>query len=360
MFIKSVFALTLLLSVSAMAYVRIGNGGEGVLENGQIYVRDLYEQKSHLNPWFGNTSLMSLREAWSRTNLETYFSEERSLVLRKLTDIESVSPGLGFATLEALDKYAYLFVDELELLENDSPSVPDSKRVQIAIRRYKTVYISNAAWTKMSPESKAALLIHEGIYGLGRVTCNQKICEQKSREVRPVVGQLFFSVPGIDLKKSFHDVLEIRSLENLCALPLAWFQFSVVSENDRTHVYQRFQSQYRVFSEDLNKDVQKVCQIADQYKDNKVVVMYDSQIFLQSLGVNIYTMDIKGDLQTQQGFFTRKLQNHGRKFISFANVNHCETRMLHLIHQSLMTQKKIAGIDPSTVCAGALSKRSKK
>ncbi|WII70683.1 hypothetical protein QJS83_09450 [Bdellovibrio sp. 22V] len=360
MFIKSVFVLMLLWSVSATAYVRIGNGGEGVLENGQIYVRDLYEQKSHLNPWFGTKSSISLREAWNKTNLEKYFSEERSLVLRKLTDIENVYPGLGFATLEALDKYVYLFVDKLELLENDSPSVPDSQRVQIAIRRYKTVYISNAAWKKMSPESKAALLIHEGVYGLARVTCNQNICEQKSREVRPVVGQLFFSVPEIDLKKSFHDVLEIKSLENLCALPLAWFQFSVVSENDRTHVYQSFQSQYHAFLEDLKKDVQKVCQIADQYKDNKVVVMYDSQIFLQSLDVNIYTMDIQGDLQTQQGFFTRRLQNHGRKFISFASVDHCETRVLHLIHQSLMTQKKMAGIDPSVVCASALSHRSKK
>lgn len=354
MFIKSVFTLTLLMSLSSMAYVRIGNGGEGVLENGQIYVRDLYEQKSHLNPWFGTSGSTSLREAWNRTTLEKYFSEERSLVIRKLTDIENVYPGLGFATLEALDKYSYLFVDELELLENDSPSVPESKRVQIAIRRYKVVYISNTAWTKMSAEAKAALLIHEGIYGLGRLTCNQNVCEQKSREVRPVVGQLFFPTSGIELQKSIHEVLEVKSLENLCALPVAQFQFSVVSEENRNKVYQSFQSQYQAFSEDLRKDVQKLCKIAEQYKDDKVVAMYDSQIFLQSLGVSIYKMNVQGELQTQQGFFTKKLQNYGRKFVSFTSVNQCETHLLHLILQSLAAQKKIAKIDPSVACVSAL------
>ncbi|WP_374074607.1 hypothetical protein [Bdellovibrio bacteriovorus] len=351
MFIKSVFTLTLLMSLSAMAYVRIGNGGEGVLENGQIYVRDLYEQKSHLNPWFGTNSAASLREAWNRTNLEKYFSEERSLVIRKLTDIENIYPGLGFATLEALDKYSYLFVDQLELLENDSPSVPDSKRVQIAIRRYKTVYMSTAAWTKMSPESKAALLVHEGIYGLGRLTCKQNVCEQKSREVRPVVGQLFFSTVGTELQKIIREVLEVKSLEGLCTFPMAQFKFSVVSEENRNKVYQSFQSQYQSFSVDLKNDVHKLCQVAEQYKNDKVVAMYDSQIFLQALGVNIYTMDIQGDLQTQQGFFTKKSQNYGRKFVSFSSVDHCETSILHLILQSLATQKKMAKIDPSIACA---------
>lgn len=354
MLIKSVFILTLLVSFSSAAYVRIGNGGEGVLENGQIYVRDLYEQNSHLNPWFGGSTSPALLEAWNKTNLSKHFSEARELILRKLTDIEKVYPGLGFVTLSALDKYDYFFVEHLELLENDSPSVPDSVRVQIAMRRYKTVYLSKSAWKIMSVESRAALLIHEGIYGLATIVCNQEACEQKSRAVRPLIGQLFFMTPQMDVNNEIRKVLQVQSMENLCANPIAQFRFAVVSEADRAKVYQSFQSQYFSRSEELRKDIQRICRVGENYTDRQVAVMYDGQIFFQSLNVKIYKMKIKEELETQQGFFTRVSRHYGRKFISFTNSERCELHLNHLVHQSFEIQKRTATIDPSVACLGAL------
>lgn len=350
MFVKIVFILALLAPLSSNAYVRIGNGGEGVLVDDQVYVRDLYEQGSHLHPRFGSQISTSLLGAWNNTTLAKQFSSEKSLVLQKLTDIEMTFPGLGFATMQALEKYNYLFVDMLELLANDSPTVPESQRIQIAVRYYKTIYLSKTAWGKMSLESKAALLIHEGLYGLAKITCDENDCQQKSKQVRPLIGRFFSSASHDELKALIRENLDVQSLENLCTDPAAKFQFSIVSEKNMTKVFESFNSAYLAISEDFWQDVHKICQLALPYKDQKVLVKYEGLFLFQSIGVTIYKMNTQGEWQTQQGFSTKHIDGRQKKFVSFESSENCELHLRHLFTQSLETLKKMPNLDPSLIC----------
>lgn len=358
MFRNYIFTFLLALPSLSFGYVRIGNGGEGVLENGRIYVRDLYEQGSHLNPWFGADTAPHVWAAWYGSRLFTQFSAERDYVVRKITDIERIFPGLGFAAIRALDKYNYIFVEKLDLLNNDSDTVPDSRRVQIAVRRYGDLYLSKEAWAKMDVEARAALLIHEAVYGLGKIHCGPQVCEQISREVRPLIGQLFFSSPRLNLKSEIARVLNVNSLAGVCEKPAARFEYAVISNTDKGRVYDSFVSDYQFVSDQWRGDVRNICERAEKVTDQSLAVVFSGVLFQQTLETKIYKVDVLGSIETQQGFYTKALFTPIKLFVNFQDKESCEMNLSHLVTQALNAKSKRGAdvLETSLICLGALAR----
>lgn len=204
--------LMFLVPAFAQAHIFIGNGGEGVQVGDKLYVRDLFEQGTHLNPVFGNRidSELEKRIRHSRAVVATGVSA--NLWVRKLTDLNQNSALLGNLVLEALEKYTLKFTQTpLPLLPDDFPrsDIPPSSRVQIANRLFRTITIHQPSWQILSPEHQVALLVHETLYGLSKVSCDSKgSCEQASKPIREITG-LAFSAKMEDITSLVSERLEL-------------------------------------------------------------------------------------------------------------------------------------------------------
>lgn len=210
--------MVLLLSQTANAYIRIGNAGEGVraLNSNKVYVRDLYEAGVHENPYVGERILPALESRWDGHSFYNKFASEKKVLLKKLTELEDLAPGLGFAALEGLRLYSINFVPELPLVANDVPTVPEERRVQLAIRHRYSISIAQKYWRDLDTVSRAALLMHEGLFTLVKPTCRASTCVQESIKLRPLVGELFKRRPEPDFFGRAEKVLDIGELQKTC------------------------------------------------------------------------------------------------------------------------------------------------
>lgn len=168
----------------------VGNGGGGILDNGKIHVLDLYEAGTAKAPFIEKTSDEDRDLVFRKWNPEVDF--DHRLLAQKLDELNHRFTNLGNFVADAFDFFEVTFADDpLTLLcDEEAPCRPG--QVQLAIRRFRSIYLDRQLWRQLDAEQKIALLIHEGIYSYARVECDQtKMCRQISREIRPIVGQLF-------------------------------------------------------------------------------------------------------------------------------------------------------------------------
>lgn len=195
---KWIFAGIFCLPCFASAQHLVGNGGEGVLDNGNLYVRDLYERDAHLDPYFGSTILEVVRSELERTSFLNLTENQRILLLRKLSDIEGLYPCLGVLMARAFQAYTWsLETTDLGLLPDEEAirSYSDHLRVPIANRYIQSIRIHRASWMKLSDEQKVVLLIHEMVYGMSvarRIPGNFALYRQSLGITRELVA-FFFS-----------------------------------------------------------------------------------------------------------------------------------------------------------------------
>lgn len=191
--VPALLVLATLFTQFSFAYVKIGNAGEGIsfANDNKVYLRDLAEFNSHLDPQIGTNINTELKKIWTSSSLSRTFKEDELTILKKLSDLESIAPSLGFATLEALRLYSIYFVPHLDLLPSEQKAIPNAQRVQLATRTHLAIAFAKDGWIKMDSASKAALLIHEGLYSLVKLRCFRDGCLQISADIRPFVGELF-------------------------------------------------------------------------------------------------------------------------------------------------------------------------
>lgn len=191
LFIKSSFAI---------GYV-VGNGGDGLLISGKLFVRDLVESGVQFEPYVGSKVVFSkgfkarLR-AMSIDEGSLPFSRE--LLAAKLSDLENLSPYLGHFVLEAILAYRWIAVDsalapigDYEMVLKELPA----NQVQIANRLDTTIRVHNESWNRLNDRNKIALIIHEAIYSLLKPKCEESPyrCFQSARVARNIVGKLFMA-----------------------------------------------------------------------------------------------------------------------------------------------------------------------
>lgn len=196
-----ILLLVVLPGGMAWSQINVGNnGGEGVAKDDRLYVRDLYEESTHLNPYIGPAVDDEFRSLGSTGENLRAMGVDLKLLRRKLTDLNQATPGLGFLVLKALSHYRMAFSREpLPPLSVSFSADVDRGRFkddlrQLAIRRGMEIEFDRRNWNALNPTHRVALVIHEGVFSMLRpIALNLRgdRFAQASPFIRPMVGQLF-------------------------------------------------------------------------------------------------------------------------------------------------------------------------
>lgn len=173
----------------------VGHGGHGIARGNKLFVRDLVTHGVEEHPYFGGkTDPYYLEKLPASAALG--FSYPRELLARKLTDLDAL--GLGQVLLLSLRSYQWLLVDEplTPVTDADDPVElqPGEKLFQIGNRLGTTIRLQSEGWKQLDDANKAALMIHEMVFSLVRlspINRNQRCLDQLPRTAREITGSFF-------------------------------------------------------------------------------------------------------------------------------------------------------------------------
>ena len=141
----------------------VGNGGEGVDYRGRLYLRDLFSQNLHLQPFIGFQTDPGM------TMPELPFDYPKELLARKLADLNQAAPGVGDYVLATMKAYTWSLQDfALTPITDDDPiALPEGATlVQLANRFRGVIRLHRASFERLDDANKTALLVHEAVYSL--------------------------------------------------------------------------------------------------------------------------------------------------------------------------------------------------
>lgn len=206
---KLLIIFLVLPSFARAGFLFVGNGGEGIQVNGQLYTRDLYDYDLHLNPWFGtsiDSRILTEVRAWDELPLN---ETQKLLLARKLTDVETVHRDLGRGLLMALRYFDWSFTSEsVTLIEPDElrKMVLPEQRVAIANRYYHSIQLNKVHFDRLNDENKMALILHEAIYALMPAVTGPKKGLTQSLSGTRLLTSRFFSKKAIQ-EASFKEII---------------------------------------------------------------------------------------------------------------------------------------------------------
>ena len=174
----------------------VGNGGQAIDIDGELVPRDLFELHLHREPYFGPTADPAVLMRLASFSLLSGLHVPEDLMAIKLTDLSSVSRGLGDCFLRALERYDWQFVTEpLPRTNECDPYIQLASGVpwvQVANRLRETIFVHQPSWERLSPQHKVAILIHEAVYSLLMPTAvDGKSFQQVGPEARLIAGNAF-------------------------------------------------------------------------------------------------------------------------------------------------------------------------
>lgn len=183
-----------ILSCAAFGGTFVGNGGDGIEIDGKLYLRDLVNLSLHKTPYFGAHIDSELPALPDPTVMSLEYSKK--LLAQKLTDLNEACPSMGDYLLATIKYYNWVLVDfPLTPITDPRDTIelpPGTKVVQIANRLGNTIRIQADAWNRLNDENKIALIIHEAIFSLTKLTkVPFGMFEQSPYTAREITGQLF-------------------------------------------------------------------------------------------------------------------------------------------------------------------------
>ncbi len=194
----------------------IGNGGDGIRINGQLYLLDLAERGLEADPYY-NPHTQVRAQVVTRLNAALDASKMPVAELaHKISEVMDTSGELGHTLLAAIEAYEWVFVNY------ELPNVPDEGSLrpeplfQVAIRTSRFIMISQPLWDQLDAKNRAALVLHEMIFSLmipEQTGADRHV--QKSLRAREIVAYLHSARAS---------QLGIEGLRRLGAnyLPLGW------------------------------------------------------------------------------------------------------------------------------------------
>lgn len=174
----------------------VGNGGQAYEVDGQLVPRDLFELGLHHDAYFGNSEDSDIRKGVESLILPAELNFNKQLLSRKLSDVNHVVPKLGDCLLMSLLKYSWL-VSEAPLPrthEGDNLLTIDtmSPIVQIVNRIQNKLHIHRSSWARLNEQHRIALMIHESVYSLLKVTeVSEDAYQQYGPLARQIAGSFF-------------------------------------------------------------------------------------------------------------------------------------------------------------------------
>lgn len=185
-------ALAMLLSLSAFAGDKGGNGGNGVYIHGQFYFFDLVEHGVEKNPYF-DPSVTVNAEIKDRL-LNTLPSEfPIELIAKKLSELEKIDPIFSNVIMRAMELYDWVLIEsELKTID-DTETILNIELNQIAVRTNEKIYIDRYLWRKLDKANRTALIFHEAIYALILPKEDRQTgsLDQSSSSARAITGFIF-------------------------------------------------------------------------------------------------------------------------------------------------------------------------
>lgn len=153
----------------------LGNGGQAIAVNNQLFTRDLFEHGLHLAPYLKTVDassaapaeILKIAERAHEIRFPAGLSLPHSVLAQKIHELNEWSRNLGECLLQALICYSWESVSfELPLTDESAPGAPECKWEQVANRLRDSIYIQEALWNRLSPVARTVLLIHEAVYSL--------------------------------------------------------------------------------------------------------------------------------------------------------------------------------------------------
>src|SRR3954468_6367024 len=160
-----ILAFFCLVSLELHAGPSSGNGGKGVLINGQTYLLDFVEGGIEEHPFF-NENVNPDRKIIERVysvfgNIADFPIEE---VAQKLTEIYQQSAAIGILMLKTMELYSWSLVNlppKPVKDQREGVQVEAANYVQAAKRLRTNIILGREAWKKMDRANRTGLIIHE-------------------------------------------------------------------------------------------------------------------------------------------------------------------------------------------------------
>jgi hypothetical protein len=192
----------------------VGSGGEGVLQDGKLRLRDLLDLGGGKKAYFGEVADSFYISRLRNSELPESINKKRLAI--KLTDFDALSPHLGDYLMDILDAYQWAFTEEALALLPERETIHDSiKRIPIANRYLERIVIHRPSWNELPPDDRIALLIHEAVYALLRPECglgSENVCVQSAKRARDIVAFGFISPPRPLSTAMLNDLLLPRDI----------------------------------------------------------------------------------------------------------------------------------------------------
>lgn len=210
---KLITLLIIIVSFNANAD-GVGNGGDGVLKNGAVYLLDLVEIGEEKSPYFKDASNFDSR-LFRVIQSKGIALTTGNLVAAKIREIESLSSMYAFMLKIRLVQLDWVFVNRsLKDIKDEDGVIEfnEGELVQLAVRQGHQVTIDKSLWDQMTPEHQAALVFHELNYSLLRYYQVYSWIKQNSMDARDLTATLFSDRFGSMTIEQFAILLDRTSL----------------------------------------------------------------------------------------------------------------------------------------------------
>lgn len=168
-------------------------GGSGVEIGDEVLLLDLMEIDNVNNP--NLLAVYDLQPITAKENSLVFGEGCNELLKKKLAQIASADKGFEWALSRALEMYSFNIVPSALEPTCDVKTVLKLPvpLYNIAVRKNKVITINKRLWDKMNDTQKAALVIHELVYGLllSKVENRSKERVDLASNTRSIVGFLF-------------------------------------------------------------------------------------------------------------------------------------------------------------------------
>lgn len=184
--------LIILTSKVLAGPIVIGNGGNGVIKNGQVYLLDLIESSCDEHPFFNSDIKAELQQ-----DIEKIFDLHMfpvDLMAIKLTELKQLDKVFAYSILSVAKKLRWSFVNyRLKDTYDPTPIVIEPGALaQIGVRVNDNIMVDISYWNMMSPEHKTAFVFHEIFNSYVAFIKNLDGEEvQSGLQVRQLVGLIF-------------------------------------------------------------------------------------------------------------------------------------------------------------------------
>lgn len=256
---------TVILSLNSQAQLIGGNGGTGFLtKSKQVYLYDLREYDMENQMFIGGLVDREILNHKSLLNsLAATIPYPQDVLLRKLSDLQKLSPHLGLYVMQVLSLYSWeLSPNALPVIDEGEVDLPPgAHRVQLAIRYEKKITVSEIYWKQLSPEHQVGLLIHEALFALIRPVCSDVFpyeCRQPVETVWKLVADFFSST--FLLKKLTPEEKQVLSLPDYePSLDVNKLHIKVVSLDPQNQVLLHLKYEGMNYTEKIDKAVNEIC-----------------------------------------------------------------------------------------------------